>query len=326
MSRPWRALIVGCGRIAGGYNRGPGDAMVLTHALAYHRHPGCILAGCVDPDEHVRIRFAAHWDVPKNYAKLDDALGSERFDIISVCTPTGTHLSTLRRVLQARPLAVLAEKPLDARAEEARRVGRLFNEQSIPVAVNFTRRFDKSMHALRQSIREGRYGALDTVVGWYGKGVVNNASHLIDLVRFLTDREPAVEGVSRALSYGVESDRTVTASLNLGRLPFQLIGLSDSDGARFELELTFADAVVTVEDGGMTLRLRTWRRSEIFAGERELDRGNWQPTAYGTAMLRALDELRAWRPGSILSSDIESAAASIEVADALRIEALETFA
>ena len=39
MSNPRRALIVGCGKIAGGYNRGPSDTKILTHALAYLRHP-----------------------------------------------------------------------------------------------------------------------------------------------------------------------------------------------------------------------------------------------------------------------------------------------
>ena len=323
MSDPWRALIVGCGKIAGGYNRGPDDAMVLTHALAYRNHPGCKLAACVDSNAEVLADFAARWDVPRTYLSLDQALDSERFDIVSVCSPTGTHLATLRRLLQARPHAVFAEKPLDGDAKQAREIGAQFAAQEIPVAVNFTRRFDEAMHALRQSIREGRYGTLHSVVGWYGRGVVNTGSHLIDLVNYLTEREPTIEHVGAAQLCGLDPDFTVTAELDLGGVPFRIIGLPGVDVGRFEVEIGFSDAIVSLEDAGMTLRLRSYGASDVFANERALDRGTWQRTGYGIAMLRAIDELLAWRSGARLSSDIESAAFSIELADEIRARSVE---
>ena len=90
MSKELRALIVGCGRIAGGYNKGPTDTNVLTHALAYIRHQDYTLASCVEPNDSIRAAFMMKWNVPRGYSTLEEALAAECCDIASVCGPTGT--------------------------------------------------------------------------------------------------------------------------------------------------------------------------------------------------------------------------------------------
>ena len=156
-SKPWSALVVGCGRIAGGYNAGPHDPMVLTHALAYVRHPEFVLSACVEPDRKVRARFMEKWGVARGYETLDDALDLEQFDIISVCSPTGTHIAHLARLLEAQVKAVFVEKPLDGAARAARDIGAKFNSRRVPVAVNFTRRFDPAIHKLREAVQSSSY-------------------------------------------------------------------------------------------------------------------------------------------------------------------------
>ena len=44
-------------------------------------------------------------------------------------------------------------------------------------------------------------------------------------------------------------------------------------------------------------------------------------TGYGVALVRALDEIAAWKPGQRLSSDADSAIAAIELADQIRARA-----
>jgi predicted dehydrogenase len=323
MSEPWRALIIGCGNIAGGYNTSLDDPMVLTHALAYRRHPDCVLSACVDPDPRVRRAFAARWGVPRTYETVDEALSAETFDLVSVCTPTGSHLETLRKVLEAKPRAVLAEKPLDGSPAEARRLGREYTARGIPVAVNFTRRFDPSMRKLRERISAGTFGKLRAIVGWYDRGAVNNGSHLIDLVIHLTAGEPRIAFVGPGGPCGIAGDTTATAALDLDGVPFQMIGAQGADATRFELELWLEHAVIAIEEGGLVVRERPYIDSPAFPDERVLDRGTWQATRYGEAIVRAVDELVSWQPGRRLSSDIESAAASIEIACAIRDRALE---
>jgi predicted dehydrogenase len=308
MSERRRALIVGCGKIAGGYNRSADDPMVLTHALAYIRHREHDLVACVDPDEKVRQDFMRKWNVPCGYTNVGEALGAGGFDVASVCGPTGTHLAALSALREAGLKAVFAEKPLDGDAVGAKKIGREFAQRNVPIAVNFTRRFDPSMQALKAAIAARRYGDLRSMVGWCGADLMNLGSHMIDLAIFLTGSVPKLRHVQK-------TGGGVSVLFDLSGAPFHLLAAGDPASARFEAELTFAQAIVTIEDNGLALRTRRIAPSPVFPGAALPERGEWEPTGYGAAMLTALDELIAWRPGDRLSSDIESACESIALTE-----------
>lgn len=281
--------------------------MALTHALAYIRHPEHDLAACVDPDEKTRAAFMKKWNVANGYATLDAALEAGHYDIASVCSPTGTHLAALTRLLESRVKAIFAEKPLDGDDRAAKKIGAKFDQKGVPVAVNFTRRFDASMHKLKSEIAADRYGKLQSVTGGCGRDIMNTASHLIDLAIFLTGNVPELVRVDVGKS-------GVSALLDLKGVSFSLLAVAPPDFARFEIELVFTGAIVTIEDSGLSLRSRPIVASEDFAGVAVPGRGEWTQTGYGSAMLNALDELTAWKPGTRLSSDIESASAAIALA------------
>jgi len=321
MSERYKALIIGAGKIAGGYNAGPGDEMVLTHALAYLRHPKFDLVACVEPDEAARAAFMKNWGIPKGYASLDAALRDGGFDTASVCSPTGTHLAALEKLLASDVARVFAEKPLDGDAPAARKLASAFANKKVPVAVNYTRRFDPSMKALKEEIASGKYGELCSVAGWYDGGVMNNGSHLFDLANYLTGR---VAGLLTAVpGSAAESDPPISALAMLGEAPFHIVARRSGIGSRFELEIALSGAIVTIEDGGFALRIRRYESSGAFAGEKVLQRGDWKPTAFGSAMLSALDELAAWPHTGTLSSDMNSASHAIELAGTMRKRASE---
>jgi predicted dehydrogenase len=323
MSSPHRALIVGCGRIAGGYNRSISDAKVLTHALAYHRHPSYELVACVDPDAARRSAFMKAWNVPKGFETLDAALQDSAYDIVSLCSPTGTHLAALERLLDTLVKAVFAEKPLDGKPEAARAAGAKFRERNIPVAVNFGRRFDSFIRALRDEIAAGKYGKLFSATGFYTGGVLNNGSHMIDLVIFLTGRVPQIRNVIPVREAECSADPTISALLQLDVVPFHLVGLRATGVARFELELCFERQVVVLEEGGQFMRTRPFETLSIAPEIAVAGRGTWSENDSRASFLAALDELAQWKPGIRLSSDIESACDTIAVIAALHMHAME---
>jgi predicted dehydrogenase len=324
MSKRRRGIIIGCGKIAGGYNRSTDDEMVLTHALAYLRHPGYALTACVEPDDVARANFMTKWNVRHGYRTLDDALAAESFDVASVCSPTGTHLPALARLLEAGMKGVFAEKPLDGNAKQARELGQKFEQAGVPVIVNYTRRYDGAMITLKTQIGTGEFGVLRSVVGWYDRGLMNNGSHMIDLVGYLTGRGATPLRVEDAYDDGVPSDRSISALLDLGGASFRMISGKAQDYERFEIEFTFSKAVISIEDSGMTVRLRRAVPSAAFPGEIALEAGVTFPTQYGRAMVAALDELAGWRSGMRLTSDINSACEAVEVVEGIRRLAQES--
>ena len=321
MSERYKALIVGAGKIAGGYNAGPGDDMVLTHALAYLRHPKFDLVACVEPNSEARDAFVKKWGIPRGYASLDAALKDGGFDTVSVCSPTGTHLVALEKLLASDAARVFAEKPLDGDVVAARKLADAFANKKVPVAVNYTRRFDPAMKTLKAEIASGKYGELYSLVGWYDGGVMNNGSHLFDLANYLTGQVARFSQVAR--SGQSLPDPSVSALAICGDAPFHIVARPAGAGSCFELEMAFLKAIVTIEDGGFVVRKRGYESSEAFTGEKVLQRGDWMPTAFERAMPAALDELLAWPHTGTLSSDMNSASHAIELADTIRKRASE---
>jgi predicted dehydrogenase len=258
------------------------------------------------------------WNVPRGYSTLEEALAAECCDIASVCGPTGTHLATLRRLLTSEVQAVFAEKPLDCDPQNARKLAGKFEKKGVPVAVNFARRFEPTVRSLKAEMLAGQYGELRSITAWYGQGIINNGSHVIDLIAFLTDMRPSLSWIGPAWYDGVRNDPTVTAVLNVSGVPIHLIGCVGRDFARCEMELAFSRGVVVREEGTLAVRRRPIEESKFFNGVNVAGHGTWEASRYGEAMLRALDELRDWRVGDRLSSDILTAADSIAIAADIR--------
>lgn len=323
MSEAWQALVVGCGRIGGMFNTGMDDPHVMTHALAYRRHPGFKLVACVEPDADRRAEFMRRWQVVRGYATLDEALAADRYDIVSVANSTAVHIETLTRLRDAPMRALFVEKPIGADPARAAPLVKYFAARGIPFAVNFQRRWDGEMRRLRDEIRAGAWGPLRTVVGRYMRGIVNNAGHMVNLIAFLLGEVPRAVAAQHPRWDGVPNDPTVDARLELADgTPIHLIGSDGRDWAVFDTKLSFAGGEIVIEKFGFQVRRRRPKPAAAITGVPTLDDGAITDTRYGEAMLRALDEIRAWKPGLRLASDGESALQTLAVNTRLRAMAL----
>jgi predicted dehydrogenase len=315
-------MVIGCGKAGGGYNSGCDDRLVMTHALAYRRHPDFSLIACVDPDRAARETFMRRWGVPHGFATLEEALDCGLdVDVASVAAPTPTHVDILRRLLNSPVRAVFAEKPLGGEPDKAADVLAGYAAAGKPLVVAYLRRFDPSMHMLRDEIARGEWGEIRSVLAVYGRGVMNNGSHMVDLLHFLTGEKPVViAAITKVLADGVDGDPTVDATLQIENGP--LIHLAGSDGrdyALFEVKLVCSEGVVDIEDAGLSMRRRRAIADALSPGLRRLEAGNAQPTQWGEAFLRALDSLsRALSTGDKLAGNGATALAAIRVCDSLR--------
>lgn len=313
MSEVWRALVVGCGRIGATLNRGPEDADVLCHALAYRRHPGFALVACVDPDAAARAECARRWGPIACHATLDAALAADRYDIVSVAGPTATHLEALDTLVGADLRAVFVEKPVGDDIERARALVARFAARGRAFAVNFQRRFDPAMVELRAEIESGAWGALRSVYGRYSRGIVNNGGHMLNLLAYLAGACPRLVAVANPRRDGVPGDPTLDARFAFADgTPVQLIGTVGTDYAIFELTLCFERGEVAVENFGFDVARRRVVQGAGLAGFSVLGARDVRPTKYGVAMLRALDQIRAWVPGGSIASDGHSALATLQ--------------
>lgn len=319
-------MIVGCGRIAGGFNTSAADRMVLTHALAYRRHPRFDLVAVVDPDRERREDFARRWGPVAAFGELNEALEAcGPIDVVSVCSPTETHIEVLRRLLGQPVRAVFAEKPLGGVPQQISDIVEAYEKAGKVLAVAFLRRWDKTLAELRNEIAAGAWGAPRAACVLYNRGVVNNGSHAIDLLHFLLGETLRIDTVLSSHLDGVPQDPSVSAVLRGSRgTEVHLVALDGRDFAAFEIQLAFAGGIISIEQGGLYVRLRHAKASEHFSGARVAELGESRATGYGTGLVEALSDVaRAIETGSSPASCGASALEAIRITAALRDAALK---
>jgi len=231
-----RVLIVGCGRIAGGFNEAD-ESAVLTHAVAYRRQ-GARLVGCCDTDADRAERFARRWQVERWGTDLGALLAACRPEVVSVCTPPAGRLEQVRAVLAAGVRAVLVEKPLAATAAEARAIQGLAGR---PLLVNFPRAFDPFYLRLEREVAAGTLGSLRQGVARYYGSALTNATHWIE--RLLALFGPATSA-RRTGGTGTEP----IIELSFAGAAVLLLPTPGTQYAPFELELLFERQRLRVVD------------------------------------------------------------------------------
>jgi predicted dehydrogenase len=316
-----RTLIVGCGNIAGRFDSARSvSEPPLTHAGAYAGDSRFSITACVEPDHERRTAFMQRWHVPLGFRSLQEAvLAGQQFDVVSICSPTGSHAQDLDGALELRPKAVFCEKPVTTSAQLTMAAVQRYRSAGVLLAVNYTRRWDPAIVELRRSLRERRWGALRSIVAYYNKGLLNNGSHLLDLLTYFFDRV-VVEAVGKPIDDYLPNDPSVPVWLEAdGCVPVQVACGHARDFAFFEVQLVFADAVITMEEAGMSWRERHPVDSRVFSGYRILDEGARRAGGYEKAMLRSVGNIfEAIEHGAPLASTGESALVAQRLCEEIR--------
>lgn len=312
-------LIIGCGNIAGGFDAIDGD-LILTHAGAYRRHGRFQLTACVEPDAVKREAFRIRWGVKAAFAELGQALGSgNRYDVISICSPTSQHADHLRMALGARPRLVFCEKPMTTDLDAASNLVAAYHAAGVPLAINYTRRWDPQVVQFKEALQSGAWGEVRSVVGHYNKGILNNGSHMVDLLQYLLGPLRLLATGDARADYSAE-DPTVPALLSTFQdVPIHLVGGAASDYALFEAQFVTEKGVVAIEQGGFSWRQRIVKNSPCFPGYRVVGDDAVLPGRYGEAMIHAVSNLYdAITTGAALASTGENALVAQGLCDEIR--------
>lgn len=320
-----RVLIAGCGNIAGTFDlRRPANELPYTHAGAFSRDGRFSLAACVEPDKERREAFMDAWGISTGFSSIDAAADSGlQFDVISICSPTTCHAHDLGIALRLKPKLIFCEKPVTTSLAEAERLVAECRKAGILLAVNYTRRWDTDISKLQADMQAGKWGQLRSVVGCYNKGILNNGSHMLDLLHLLVGRMEIIK-VGQPILDCLPSDPTIPAWME-GRqgVPVYLACGHAGDYAIFELQLVFSHGVITMEDGGLFWRERRAVESDTFKGYRTLDAGIRRAGKYSSAMCGAVDNIyRSITRGDTLASTGETALAAQCVCERIKQQAL----
>lgn len=285
--------MVGCGKIAGGFDGLSTSKFPITHAAGFIKHGGFELSSCIEPDIEARSSFINKWALNcEAYASFENLPENKHFDVISICSPTKLHYDHVFKAIKYGPKIIFCEKPLAESTKEANELIDLCRGKNILLIVNYSRRWDPSVIELKEKIIAGEVGAVRSVVGVYSKGLLNNGSHLIDLfIYLLGDIKFSHRGVS--ICDGQNEDPSIVALLRdaTGKIPIYLNIGNSLDYSHLEVEITTESGVIRMENGGLRWNFRSIIGSPIFAGYKVLDVSKPIPGRYLESMAMAVGEI-----------------------------------
>lgn len=286
----FNVLIIGAGNIGAFYDS-PASDKVLTHAHAFHKHAGFRLLGFADTNERSAHDAVALWG-GKAFSSIEQAFRQEQVDIACVCVPDEHHYPVLKEVCRHAVKLVFTEKPLARTLQEADVILQLYQAKNIPLTVNYTRRFVPEFEEVKRCIVQGIYGKFITGSGYYGKGLLHNGSHLIDLVHyFIGDELKSIVPLSSVADYYPE-DKSISAVLQFQDASSFVLNYVDCRlFTLFEMDLLFERKRIRMMDLGFTLEEFDVQNSGTFAGHTNIVRVKQGQTSLGNALYYAAENI-----------------------------------
>jgi predicted dehydrogenase len=287
----YRVAIIGAGRIAAMMDD-PRSPHILTHAHGYNACEGFEIVGFVDPNLEKAEAASARWGGVA-FESMQEMFEAQAIDVVSICLPDEFHYATLLALAEKPVKFIFLEKPAVATAEEADVVRTLYRELPIRVQVNYTRRFVPEIRRIREAIRSGNYGAFLTGTGYYGKGLLHNGSHMVDLLQFLVGEVgKVVTRISETVDF-YDQDSSISALLTMHPAgDFYLCHVDSRIFHTFELDLTFENKRIRICELGTIIEEYSVGDNRLFEGYRTLNKEAEYSTQHSKAMYHAIANIR----------------------------------
>ncbi len=255
-------LIIGAGNIAAKYDT-PNSPQILTHAHAIIDSPFFNFVGFVDTNLKAAESATIVWG-GKAYPSLEEAFKKETIDVVINAVSDDYHFEILNKLTSFPLKFIIAEKPLTKTLPEAEKIIEVLQKRKIPVAVNYARRYVPEFEEIKENIQKGNFGRFLTGTGYYGKGIVHNGSHLIDLLRFLIGEILDAKAASYENDF-YSDDPSISAVLNLGENHFfYLLNVNCKYYSIFEIDLLFEKKRIRILNSGFDLEFYDVKNDDIY--------------------------------------------------------------
>lgn len=173
MGTTHRVGIAGCGSIA------------HAHMMGYRALEGVEVVAVADPVAEALHEFGDRYRVAQRYADYRQMLDEEKLDIVSICTWHKLHAPMAIAACARRPKAVLCEKPMATTLGDCDQMLIAARRHQVKLAIAHQRRFNPAWTDARQLVTSGAIGQVRQVTARGNQGLLNDCSHLFDMMRYV---------------------------------------------------------------------------------------------------------------------------------------------
>jgi len=268
-----RAAVVGVGRVGSMLADDPllaGD--IFTHAEAYTKSELTDLVALCDTDRWRLDTAGTRWNIDALFTDAATMMATAMPEIVSVCTPTPSHLEVVRALVAAKkpPRVILCEKPLTRTLADAEEMARIAARRGVTIATIYMRRFAQNIIALKAYIDSGALGEIQAVAGWYIGGTFHNGTHWFDMLRMLVGEAAWVEAFDTLREKGDDPTLDVVIGMRDGILATLRAGDAKRH-ALFEMDIVMTGGRAQITDSGHVILLSRTAPSPRYTGYVELE-------------------------------------------------------
>jgi len=267
-----QVAIIGLGQIGLLYDyEQKNKDIILSHAKAFWEHPSFELVCGVDTNFEYREKFETKYHIP-SYASIAEMMENHTPEIVTIATNTSTHFRVFSELAQFKLKAIFCEKPLASNFHDANKMVEVSNNKNISLIVNFKRRFDPGIQKIKEVIISNELGTVEKVVLFYGKGVLNNGSHLIDLLIYLFGM-PNNYKILKVHSYNkYENDYDVDLTFFFDDFEVYMFANNHKDYTLFEMDIIGQNGRIILDAKEKeTINFYKKKEHEVFSGYTFLD-------------------------------------------------------
>ncbi|MCZ6681138.1 MAG: Gfo/Idh/MocA family oxidoreductase [Candidatus Poribacteria bacterium] len=184
---PYRAAVVGCGRIGSTIDdehvNQPQFRYPWAHAPAIIEAKGAELVAASDLVKDKRDDFKRRWGVTALYADYREMIAKEQPDIVSVTTRAEERAEVVIGVAEAGVKAIYATKPMCRSLAEADAMIEACRQNNTLLAIACHKNWSPWFQACLQAIKNGEIGTFSSMVCNYGWSLSRGHSHTLALFR-----------------------------------------------------------------------------------------------------------------------------------------------
>lgn len=305
-----RVGIIGAGLMASGYDE-PKDDIILSHAHAVINNKGLFLSGFYDINVESAQAASKKWNT-SHFQNMNDLLDNS--DIVCCAVSDNAHYDVLKKIINRSSMkAIICEKPITTDLENGNEIVQLTHKNKIPLFVNYSRRFMPVFRLIKQEIYD--MGRFLSGSAYYGKGLIHNGSHMVNLIDYLVGLEKyKVHSIKDQINDFTKDDPSIGFILSDGNSFIDVSIIPCDIVTAFELELFFEKGKVVYDDAVGEVSVYRIKESPTYRGYR-----NYLPdkvlTIDRSGALKILydDVLHNIENGGSIQSDGESAVRTLEL-------------
>ena len=178
----YNTAIIGIGEIGYKMDKDHSRKLIWTHAKTYITHSKTIFKAACDIDRANYADFKLSYPETVLYNSVSTMFDNESIDILSICTPTQSHLEIVKQVVSTASIkAIFIEKPMGKNLKEAEEIVKLCKDSGTILAVNYMRRWENKYRSIKKLIDDNIMGDLYSLTAYGSTALLTSTSHLIDI-------------------------------------------------------------------------------------------------------------------------------------------------